>query len=808
MIRAGHVIGDMAYFGARDDRPELVDRDAVLAADVYVVIVGFRYGSLVRSRPELSHTEWEFEVASRAGIPRYVYMLGEATEGPSGLFVDVEHAARQAAFRCRLCDDAELTLTEVTTPEGLGEALYQALRDLPDNLQPIWQMPPRNPNFIGRNDELGQIRTGFAGGHVVAVQALRGMGGIGKTHTAIEYAHRNTNDYDLIWWIEAGQPALIIEQFAALGTAMGVPAARDPASTVRAVCAQLRQRQRWLLVFDNAERVEDIRPFLPGGNGHVLITTRRGRFRAIGAVLDLDVFDRVDAVRLLCRRTPRLSQNQAYTLAEELGDLPLALEQAAAYLDQTGLAVEEYLQLLQERAQDMYGRGRIMDHQDTIATLWSLSVARLLELQPEAVDLLKLCAWLAPEPIPIDLFTDRAALATEPLDRVLADPVSTADVIGTLVDHSLVRYTGNALLLHRLMQAVLRRPKLDGQRHPLAVILALLRDALPEAITNAQNNWPRWRQLLPHVLTTTDHHDDAQPVAADDVSWLLDRAAAYIDVIGGASQTTRPLLERALHIRQSIYDPDDIRVADSMHNLGVNLAEGGDKAQARPLLQRALHVREIHYGPDHPNVAESLSWLGNVLNILGDSVTALNMVERALRIQKRVLGPDHPGITAALVHLGLAHMYVGNPARAREYCERALRIRQDAYGSDHPWTANCLNILGRALIDLGEAARARPLFERALHIRESTYGPDHYTVALSLSGLGMTMAELYEFGTARALLERALSIDEFANGPDYHFVVSTLNTLSVVLTESGEPDAGRSLLERAHQIRRSDQRDP
>jgi hypothetical protein len=456
-----------------------VDRDAVLAAGVYVGIVGFRYGSPVSGRAELSHTEWEFEVATRAGMPRLVFLLDEDTEGPSGLFVDVEFGARQAAFRRRL-ERSDLMLTKVTTPEGLGEALYQALRELPfgeaGDPAPVWQVRSRNPNFVGREVELSRIRAGFASGQVVAVQALHGMGGIGKTHTAIEYAHRNADEYDLVWWIDAEQPALIAEQFTALGAAVGVPAAPDPAGTVRAVCAQLRRRQRWLLVFDNAERVEDVRPFLPGGGGHVLITTRRGGFDSVAMVLDLDVFDRADAVRLLCRRTPRLSWDQADTLAEELGDLPLAVEQSAAYLNQTALAAGEYLRLLRERAMEMYGRGQAADHQHTIATLWSLSVTRL---RPEAIGLLRLCAWMAPEPLPIDLFTERATMLPEPLDRVLADPISTADVIGTLVDHSLVRRTGDALLLHRLVQAVLREPAADGQQrcHPLAVMLRLLRDA-------------------------------------------------------------------------------------------------------------------------------------------------------------------------------------------------------------------------------------------------------------------------------------------------------------------------------------------
>jgi hypothetical protein len=222
----------------------------------------------------------------------------------------------------------------------------------PGTTPEVFTVAGRNPHFTGRASDLDVIRRGLSAGTVITVH---GLGGVGKTQLVIEYAHRNTTAYDLVGWIDAEQPTLISSQFAALAEPLGLPLNfrlddLDLDIAVRAVRVELRLRHRWLLIFDNAEDVTDIRPFLPGGAGHVLVTTRRGGFGYLGPVLDLDVFPRPDAITLLRRRAPALADDQAAVLAELLGDLPLALEQAAAYLDQTRMPPADYLHLLTTRA--------------------------------------------------------------------------------------------------------------------------------------------------------------------------------------------------------------------------------------------------------------------------------------------------------------------------------------------------------------------------------------------------------------------------------------------------------------------------
>jgi tetratricopeptide (TPR) repeat protein len=468
------------------------------------------------------------------------------------------------------------------------------------------------------------------------------------------------------------------------------------------------------------------------------------------------VFGREQAAAFLQRRTGSSDRQAAEALAGELGGLPLALEQAAAFMEQTGLGLGEYLAVYRRDREVLLAKGEPVASGATVDATVRLAIQQVAQRSPAAEALLELCAFLAPEAIPHRLLCARPQVLPGRLRRVVADELAYAEAVGVLHGFSLLELEQAGVRVHRLVQAVTRRRLGHKERAAWAARAVTLSLAAWPEESWLPAAWPWGGRLLPHALAAAEHAEQLA-TARESTGALLNQVGLYR---AGRAElpAARVTLQRALAIKEAAYESDHPQVAVTLDNLGVVLGGLGELPAARARLERALAIRKLAYGPQHPQLARTLGNLGNVLVELGKLPQAHAHHERALAIFEAAYGPDHPLVARALTNLGLVLRELGKLPQARARLERALAIREAAYGADHPEVARTLGNLGGALRQLGALAEARARLERALAIFEAAYGPDHLLVARTLTNLGIVLRQLGKLSEAQACEQRAQAI--------------------------------------------------
>ena len=443
-----------------------------------------------------------------------------------------------------------------SSPGGLGRQRDPGPRR-GGSVPRVWNIPARNPGFTGRKKLLAAVRRRLLAGDRAVAVVLHGMSGVGKTQLAIEYAHRFADSYDLVWWVAAGQAGLIGEQFAELADVLNCGRPGEGLAEVqRAVLGELRERERWLLIFDNAEDPEDLAGRMPGGAGHVLITSRVHGWAEIAVPVEVDVLARPESVAILRRRVARLSLADADLVAGALGDLALGVAQAAGYMADTGISAGDYTGLLADRAAEILDQGRPSSYPRSLAVVIQLAFDRLRDDDPAAAEVAGLCSFLAAEPVPSDWFIRAAAHLPAPLAEKAADPVAWRQVLARVGRSALGRVDSNGLQMHRLTQAIVR--SYLGLERAAAIrgaVEALVTASYP-GDTAVPSTWPGWARMLPHLLA-------ADPAAASTMG-LREVAcnAAFYLVRRGDARAGHDLAEDLYRQWRDQFGPDD---GDTLH---------------------------------------------------------------------------------------------------------------------------------------------------------------------------------------------------------------------------------------------------
>jgi tetratricopeptide (TPR) repeat protein len=540
------------------------------------------------------------------------------------VYVDLVGLSRQAASARLLESISHARGKPVNEPPFPGAQLKQAVAGqeprFPALRPEITNLPARNRNFTGRAELLERLQAGLrAASGDVSPQAMviHGLGGVGKSQLVLEYAHWHAAEYELIWWIPAQRTTTAVAALAALARRLGGQEDTEQGELMAELFAELRRRTRWLLIFNNADTPKQLAPLLPpGGDGHVLVTSRDPAWAKVAEPLRLDVLRRVESVALLRRRTGSDDEASAVAVAEFLGDLPLALEEAAAYIEETRIDLVEYLRLARERTAELFGLDQPSGDEQRVATTWSVSLDSIRLEAPAAEELLDLCAFLAPDDIPRELPRHDPGQLPSPLAQAARDPLAYHDAVRVLGRYSLATVTPSALGVHLLVQVVVRaRLGLEGERRWGEVAVRLLQQTFPDRSSEAAA-WPACQRLLPHVLVTAEHAKRLK-VGREEAGWLLDRTSAYLRGRGQALQALRTA-ERALAITREALGPNHPVLGERHYTLGRILLDLGDLDGARAELERALAIVDMAVDADHPSAAIIRSNLQRVLRELKD----------------------------------------------------------------------------------------------------------------------------------------------------------------------------------------------
>jgi len=634
----------------------------------------------------------------------------------------------------------------------------------------VWNVPARNPRFTGRDGLLVAVREALLSGDRAIVQALQGMGGVGKTQLAIEYAHRFAGGYDLVWWINAESPGLIGEQVAALAGQLGCAEPGTALQTARdAALAELRQRDQWLLVFDNATGTEEVASALPTGDGHVLITSRAQDWAEVAMPVEVDVLARAESVAILQNRVPGLDEADAGQVAQALGDLPLALAQAAAYMVSTGTPAGEYLELLAARAAQLLDQGKSAAYPRSLTAVTRLAFDRLQAADPAAGALAAICAFLAPEPIPTNWFPRAAAQLSAPLAEAAADPLAWRQALSQIRQEAMARVDQHGLVIHRLTQAIVRGylppDQAAASRDQAAALLAANHPGDEELPAS----WSGWARLMPHLLALDPEASTAALQSlAYDACWYLIRRG---DARSGYDLTHR-LYQHGLH-KLGPDDPDTLRAAATLAAVSQAL---GRYSQAREFDEDTLARKRRVLGDDDPSTLGSANNLAVDLRHLGEYQAARELDEDTLARSRRVRGDDHPHTLATANGLAIDLRHLGEYQASRELDEDTLARRRRVLGDDHPRTLDSASNLAVDLTNLGEHQAARELDEDILARSHRILGDDHPDTLSSANNLAVDLRNLGEYQAARELDEDTLARRRRVLGEDHPDTLGSART--------------------------------
>lgn len=698
-----------------------------------------------------------------------------------------------------------------------------------------WNLPRQDHNFVGRADLLKELDRLLQEGQnfkqtttlkdnpskKLAIIPCAGIGGAGKTELALHYIRHSTHAYTLRAWFPSEKRAQLNEAYTAFANRLGYKN-ENPSieNVILYVKDWLAKHPGWLLVFDNVESYQEIAAFLPEQGGHIIITTRYRNWPEKFPILPVDVMLEVDAVALMESLTNPCQEEgekkAVKKLVAQLGNLPLAIAQAGAYIKQNNIAVSEYLELYRHHSQELLKDGTLPEDTSSppVANTWNISLASIAkEAQTDsdlalAPEVLTVCAYLNSEQI------SRKMLLTwlkETHPKLPSPQLTLNKILKKLHLYSLINFEGvEYVSIHRLVQTVLRNQhkqiKVNGKKSLYFPIITL------EWYKNLLKNFyacfrvgmlnvdeEKYQiELLPHLQALVDHYQKLWPnERGPELAEMLQAIGYIYTYYAGNVKAAEVYLNQALVIKKKHYGDAHIETAKLLTYLGFMNGELGNLEEAKKQLENSLALKEQYYGKTHLEIASTLNSLAELYIYMGDPKKALEFANRALAVKKMYYPLNHRGLTENYSILGFVYTELAEYKTAKTYLEQALNIIEKYYGKDNYRVANIAHFLGFDCLYLGEYQRAKALCERAVKIRRDAFGINYFKISNPLLILGVVYQKLGYLKEGKALAEQAMSMRKLSYGENSPRIFAGAIFLSMTYLELNQLNEAKALLEKS-----------
>jgi tetratricopeptide (TPR) repeat protein len=780
-------------------------REKLDPCDAVIHLAGMFYGFEPSNRLDgearRSYTQLEFELGKELRRQVFRFIARPDYQPDHAITQASEHAELQQQHRQRLMQgDEALSPSSRTT----GNELYyefsshDELRSLLNSIhiKPTLAKPHNLPLvgslFKGREEFIDQLRSVLVSKptHIAAVtakQAIHGLGGIGKTRVAVEYGLRFSHEYTALLFITADSPTNLERHLANLCGALvlNLPErdAREQEVQVAAALRWLREHSGWFLIIDNvdtpeaAQAVESLLQQLD--TGHVVVTSRLSQWGGAVEELALDVLGLESARAFLLERTQgrrkpiATDEADAEALATDLGQLPLALEQAGAFIAKHRGSLQEYRARWkkQEAKVIQWHDLRSMQYPASIATTWQTSFELVGE---NGRGLLNVICWLSPDPIPLTIIEKLSADGDEV-------PIDVETGLADLADYSLIKWTNedhDFIQVHRLVEEITRYrlPEVSRTGWLFRAIRMVTDFVAGQPDGSDIHTWPTiydiGRSHFAAIIGQAEGHQLAKLT-----TYLMTHFALYLQTRSELAEAER-LFRRALAVNEQSFGSDHRKIAFNLYNLAGLLKHTSRLAEAETLFHRALAISEQSFGADHQFVASALNGLASVLVSTNRLAEAELLIRRALAIDEQAFGVTHRKVTASLNNLAHNLNRMNRLAEAELLYRRAITIFEQSSDPDHPDVANILSNLVELLTAMNRLAEAEPLIRRSLSIFEQSFGPEHPQFAKTLNRLALLLQRANRLEEAEPVFLRALIIFEQCFDPEHFDVANTLNNLA------------------------------